>query len=229
MKRKISLLLLAFLLVSLAFIPSAQADREIQVYVDGKPLHPDVPPMIVDGRTLVPLRAVAESLGCRVSWNENLGLVDIKSEFNQDYTLDSIPIDGPEDFKQVIIEALSKMDSTTKNYVISYIKEINTNTLPFIVNPNGKAYMSRNGFCSFNISFFNQSKDKVSHNELVFGNLGFLVHEATHSHMYQTQMDQLYSQKDQENICDLAAIHAIERAGGSGTNVYRNFKDIKWD
>lgn len=30
----------------------------------------DVPPMLVDDRTLVPLRAISESLGCNVEWNE---------------------------------------------------------------------------------------------------------------------------------------------------------------
>ena len=37
----------------------------------------DVPPLIVGGRTLVPLRAVAESFGSTVDWNENQELITI--------------------------------------------------------------------------------------------------------------------------------------------------------
>ncbi|MBR1461026.1 copper amine oxidase N-terminal domain-containing protein, partial [bacterium] len=37
-----------------------------QYSVDGKNLTLDVPPMIADGRTLVPARAVSESLDCQV-------------------------------------------------------------------------------------------------------------------------------------------------------------------
>jgi hypothetical protein len=37
--------------------------------VDGLTVALDVPPTITNGRTLVPLRFVAESLGCRVTWN----------------------------------------------------------------------------------------------------------------------------------------------------------------
>jgi hypothetical protein len=37
--------------------------------VDGRTVALDVPPTITNGRTLVPLRFVAENLGCQVTWN----------------------------------------------------------------------------------------------------------------------------------------------------------------
>ena len=37
----------------------------------------DSPPFIVDGSTVVPVRAVAESLGCSVEWNPQTYTVDI--------------------------------------------------------------------------------------------------------------------------------------------------------
>lgn len=40
------------------------------VVLDGKPLVFDVPPIIEDGRTLVPLRAIFEAMGADVSWNQ---------------------------------------------------------------------------------------------------------------------------------------------------------------
>ena len=41
---------------------------DIKVYVNGYQLFFDVPPQIVDGRTLVPLRAIFEALGATVEW-----------------------------------------------------------------------------------------------------------------------------------------------------------------
>lgn len=41
----------------------------IQVEVDGRPLYLDVQPMIVNGRTMVPLRGIFEALGAQVNWD----------------------------------------------------------------------------------------------------------------------------------------------------------------
>lgn len=40
-------------------------------FIDGKPVSLDVPATILNGRTLVPIRFVAESLGARVGWDGN--------------------------------------------------------------------------------------------------------------------------------------------------------------
>ncbi len=47
---------------------SVYAD-DISITVDGEALSTDASPVIVDGRTLVPLRAIFEALGAQVSWN----------------------------------------------------------------------------------------------------------------------------------------------------------------
>jgi len=52
-------------------------DREATV--DGKLVTMDVPAMIVDGATMVPIRFVSESLGADVHWNESQQLVEIMS------------------------------------------------------------------------------------------------------------------------------------------------------
>lgn len=46
----------------------------------------DVPAMIVNGRTLIPLRAVSEAFKCEVKWDENTSTVNIYSEDYIDYT-----------------------------------------------------------------------------------------------------------------------------------------------
>jgi len=49
--------------------PQPSAEQPIRVYIDGVPLSMDVPPQLVEGRTLVPLRAIFEALGAEVDWN----------------------------------------------------------------------------------------------------------------------------------------------------------------
>ncbi|MCH5188604.1 MAG: hypothetical protein J1F63_09385 [Oscillospiraceae bacterium] len=67
MKKILSVILAALLL--LAALP-ALADGGISVVVGGEEISFDQPPIIKDGRTLVPVRGVFEALGCTVSWSE---------------------------------------------------------------------------------------------------------------------------------------------------------------
>ncbi len=70
MKKCTSLILLLLILLSLTAIP-ASAENEIQVFIDGKTVAFDQPPVIIDGRTLVPMRAIFEALDATVDWEEN--------------------------------------------------------------------------------------------------------------------------------------------------------------
>jgi len=45
--------------------------------VDGKPFTLDVPPKVVNGRTVVPLRFVGESLDTTVSYDENTEIIKV--------------------------------------------------------------------------------------------------------------------------------------------------------
>ena len=49
----------------------------VDVLVNGNPVRLDVPARIVDGRTLVPIRFVAETFGCDVSWKQETKKVTI--------------------------------------------------------------------------------------------------------------------------------------------------------
>lgn len=45
--------------------------KEVKIKIDGKELQPkDIPPVIIDGRTMLPMRLIAQELGCEVLWNE---------------------------------------------------------------------------------------------------------------------------------------------------------------
>lgn len=47
---------------------TASAANPISIFVDGEELITDVPPQIINGRTMVPVRAVTEAVGCKVEW-----------------------------------------------------------------------------------------------------------------------------------------------------------------
>jgi len=48
-------------------------------YVDGRPVTLDVPAQIINGRTMVPVRAIGEALNCRVEWDGANSTVNIWS------------------------------------------------------------------------------------------------------------------------------------------------------
>ncbi|MBO8172453.1 MAG: copper amine oxidase N-terminal domain-containing protein [Bacillaceae bacterium] len=60
-----------FLLLFLIQTVSISAEELIKVYVDGEQLHMDATPSLKEGTTLVPVRAVSEGLGLKVSWDSD--------------------------------------------------------------------------------------------------------------------------------------------------------------
>ncbi|MCD4714417.1 MAG: hypothetical protein K8R73_14135 [Clostridiales bacterium] len=72
-KRISYVLLVSFLLWSMSFLSTAVTAQEglkpIEIVVDGKVLITDIAPIIEEGRTLVPLRAIFESLEAEVGWD----------------------------------------------------------------------------------------------------------------------------------------------------------------
>ena len=47
-----------------------RGEKTPKVFCDGNELKPDVPPVIKEGRTLIPIRPITEALGATVQWNE---------------------------------------------------------------------------------------------------------------------------------------------------------------
>lgn len=69
MKKIITLLLVLIMTVS-AFCFCASADSGVTVYVDGAAVEFDVPPQIINDRTMVPMRAIFEKIGAEVTWDD---------------------------------------------------------------------------------------------------------------------------------------------------------------
>ncbi len=72
MKRKICCLVLVLSMIGVFLAPVVQADTDVSVWLNGAKLEFDVPPRIVDGRTLVPFRGILEALGAIVSYGEGV-------------------------------------------------------------------------------------------------------------------------------------------------------------
>lgn len=80
----------AFTLGMLIFSTVSFGDSAIRIQIDGKPLALEVSPVIENGRTLVPFRAVFEALGLQVDWNDELR---IATAYNEDMNV-SVKLDG---------------------------------------------------------------------------------------------------------------------------------------
>ena len=92
MKRIISFSLIMCLVISLISAETfAQGKNQISVYVDGTQISFDVEPQLIDGRTMVPLRAIFEALNASVEWDDKTQTVtSIK-----DGTIVCLTIDKP--------------------------------------------------------------------------------------------------------------------------------------
>ncbi|MCL1905545.1 MAG: stalk domain-containing protein [Clostridiales bacterium] len=80
--KTVSFKLLAVIALAVVFFAACPgtvglAADPITVLVNGEPLITDVPPLIEEGRTLVPVRAIAESLGAYVGWDPAARRVEI--------------------------------------------------------------------------------------------------------------------------------------------------------
>ncbi len=70
MKKLLCVFLSVF--ISLSYLVPVTADEEISVYIDGQKIDFDQPPVMVNDRVLVPMRAITEALGATVEWDESL-------------------------------------------------------------------------------------------------------------------------------------------------------------
>jgi hypothetical protein len=77
--KRVWILILSFIFI-FSMITAVSATGDIKVTVNGVPLVFDVPPQIINGRTLVPIRAIAEALDFSVEWEDASNTVIITRE-----------------------------------------------------------------------------------------------------------------------------------------------------
>ena len=68
-KRAVCLVLALVAAVSIAAPVPSGAQSPIRVFIDGRPVNFDVPPQMIQGRVLVPLRGIFEQLGATVNYD----------------------------------------------------------------------------------------------------------------------------------------------------------------
>ena len=73
--QKIKYLFSGLVLGSMLTSAIAFAGSPIKLIVNGNQLHTDVPPQIINGRTMIPARPLAEALDANVDWDQTLKLI----------------------------------------------------------------------------------------------------------------------------------------------------------
>lgn len=211
------------LILCLFFAMPGQAEAPINVIINGTKLNTDVSPTIIDGRTMVPIAAIAQGLGCEASWDANLQQVTITSKAVTPISKD-ISVEGPDDIRQFIAEVFDKMDSASKTFTSTYLTKIVYEDPPRFHKAYAWSNVGSNGICYIDSIFYEQAKAKLSHEEMIYGYIGYLVHEANHFCLRKSGAEYMYSDQDQEALCDIAACKAIEKAGGKNSAYYGQFK-----
>lgn len=84
MKKVLSLTLSLVLVFSLFSTIVASAEKPVTVTVDGRQVVFDVQPRLIGGRTMVPLRAIFESIGATVIWDE---ITQTVTSYNEVYVV----------------------------------------------------------------------------------------------------------------------------------------------
>ena len=79
MKKLFLTLLTMIMTISILAVPVSAID-EIWVYLDGQRLEFDVQPQIIDGRTMVPMRKIFESMGATVEWENSTQKITAKKQ-----------------------------------------------------------------------------------------------------------------------------------------------------
>lgn len=93
---------------------TAAAENPIRLIVNGKTIQTDVPPQMMEGRVMIPIRWVAEALGAEVKWDEEnrAVMVDTKTQsghYENPYRYPRLPqeITSPEMLLQAYFASLA--------------------------------------------------------------------------------------------------------------------------
>ncbi|HJV44220.1 MAG TPA: copper amine oxidase N-terminal domain-containing protein [Bacillota bacterium] len=138
-----------FLLLSF-LAEQTKAENSLNLVIEGKQLIPEVPPQIIQGRTLVPIRVISEGLGANVDWNTQSQVVTIQQDKrtiqipigkeNTTVNGSNVPIDSP---AQIIQErTFVPIRFVSENLGINVAWDENSQTVfvskPYLVRFNGK-------------------------------------------------------------------------------------------
>lgn len=79
-KNVISKILLLLLILSSFIFSGYKIQKPIKIYINGQLIESDQPPLLIDNRTFVPIRVIAEDLGATVNYNKEDRIVTIRRD-----------------------------------------------------------------------------------------------------------------------------------------------------
>ncbi|ADV80437.1 copper amine oxidase-like domain-containing protein [Thermoanaerobacter brockii subsp. finnii Ako-1] len=135
MKKRLVLVISAILMVSF-FTVIAFANSTIKLIVNGSEIKPDVPPQIINGRTMVPIKWVAEAVGAEVKWDKQDRIVT--NSFSDKVETDLISnylrtAETPKHFVENFAHALQERNGAVARLFLS--PEIRGQIKPEIIGP----------------------------------------------------------------------------------------------
>ncbi len=190
----------------LTFSFGAYATSPIRLVVNNKLVTSDVSPQMIDGRVMVPARALSEALGAEVEWIPAGNTVSVSTQKDDativmDFllkkkqmaeppplsTLDNITLNGTEEFKAEInksLELLKKHSPRYRKLVHDFTTDIIENSDPSKVKDH-LGYVQPRGTTHINYLSVKTSLPRYSQETIVKQKLlaSILVHEAHHSLM----------------------------------------------
>ena len=79
-KNVISKILLLLLILSSFIFSGYKIQKPIKIYINGQVVESDQPPLLIDNRTFVPIRVIAEDLGATVDYKKEDRIVTKKGQ-----------------------------------------------------------------------------------------------------------------------------------------------------
>lgn len=116
-RQKLSYLIIGVLIGALVSFSFAYANSNIvRLIVDGEDItfNSDVPPQIINGRTLVPARALAERLGASVQWDGKNNIVVVISNMKDGDNVKMEPV------KETTYKGLPAIETNGETYFDGY-------------------------------------------------------------------------------------------------------------
>jgi len=87
MRKKFLVFALGVIMSAILMPACVFAADDVRVFINDEELIADVPPRIINGRTMLPIRAVSEAVGCSVNWFEPERRVDIYTPYGGDLVM----------------------------------------------------------------------------------------------------------------------------------------------
>ncbi|MCL6561221.1 MAG: hypothetical protein K6U74_21025 [Firmicutes bacterium] len=182
----------------LATTTFALADYPVRMTVNGREIYSDVPPQIINGRTMIPARALAEALGAKVDWDAATSTVIVtKPETTKIVepkplnVTGQINVTGSQNFKDSIEQALSLLkEKAAEDYraVAQFVVKINENNS---INSVAKS-KPKEGVVEINWNKFNYITEKIDQNSRHIWLASVLRHESHHVYSFQKGLNALH-------------------------------------